>query len=46
MGESRVDASVRVKEKSLHVVKEWWPASYEVAGVCVICRSCSQKEGG
>lgn len=45
-GELRVDASVRVKEKSLHAVKEWWPASYGAAGICVICRSYSEKEGG
>lgn len=34
----------RFGSKSLHVVKEWWPASYGVAGISVICRLCSGKK--
>jgi hypothetical protein len=41
---SRVDASVRVKE-SLHVVKDWPPASYRLAGIIVLCCLCPSSAG-
>lgn len=38
---SRVDASVRVKERAcMPAVKDWPPASYRLAGIIVLCCLC------
>ena len=42
---SRVDVSVRVKERACMFVKDWPPASYRLAGIIVLCCLCPSSIG-